>query len=83
MQKFNFKSYLYIIFFILKGFRLFKHKNNFFLVDKKRTVFITKIINNEKINLSFNNKSIVVKNPNKKGLFYLKNYSPYLCVLIT
>lgn len=85
MKRLNFKAYLYILFFRLKGFKIYLENNNVFLIDKKRVILIAKrnlTLDNYKF--TFKNKSIQLKNPYKSGFFLIKNYnSPYLCILFT
>lgn len=83
-QKFNLKSYIYFVFFILKGFKVYKEGNNTYLVDPKRSILISQLPKNEStFSFSLRGKKVEIKNPGREGFCVVKNYSPYLCVLFT
>lgn len=82
-QRFNMKAYLYLLYFILKGLKIYKEDNTYYLLDKKRCVLITKLPDGDIFSFKLNKKNIKIETPKKKGLYVIKNYKPYLCIFFT
>lgn len=83
MQELNFKGLMSILFFWIKGLKLKFHKGSILLSDKKRTVFVSKMTNDDILSIKLKDKSVKFRNPKRKGFYKIKNYNPPLCVLIT
>lgn len=82
-QKFNIKAYLYLIYFIGKGLKIYKEDDTYYLLDKKRCILITKLPETPLFSFRLNKKNIKIETPKKKGLYVIKNYKPYLCIFFT
>lgn len=81
-QKFNLSAWLYYILFKIKGFKTYRNKNQEFVIDSKRTILISSMPSEDILEIYIGNQTIRLPNPHRKGLFKIKGFSPYLCLLI-
>jgi hypothetical protein len=80
-QELGIKGYLYLFFFLIKGFKISKKDNLLYLIDNKRWILISKIPKQSVLIFHFN-RPLEFKNPSKKGWYKLGNLNPHVCLLL-